>query len=654
MIILKTNDERLRGFCNLWNAVLQEDTSYENITLLNGETVNNIVVFLKVPLLNIDNRSLHPQIYRGDETTAMTIPFYFPRDFKSKYDMSMLLDAMTWVITDTLSVYCFINAVRRYWLEENLHQRNEYFLKSVDTGLDLGQTLRNLNDRVLLSEMRLDATLKSIPLPSIDEITTKEEVSHIAHKVRITGYLYIASIEDVMTLTGISSFSFSWPKLEDEVLYTSDQSDIVHIIKNFPNGTKFFSFIKHLSSSAKDLPYFPKGHLKDLNAKQLCSIVKIARIPRDFDKNKSIETTFTQMVIINFYIVMKEHLSQSEFTKIVREEQVPFNTHEKIFQSASEILPHKVTQQLKETLERCSDLKKFDLEEMLPTDVLLQDSNIVDSMNEQEQGELKKKFEKLSKYYQSKKAKDKIEVLSSAITFLMDIFHQDDHLNTIMSHYSHIHFLNILHEVHKIIEQLEEFQENEEETSDILELLLMNISDYQSEKEEVANQAGELDYSQNSDSLLNKAAQEKFDRITGRITDFLNDFENELPSTWDIEDYKEFLNDLVSEDAYIETLRNYMHEIDEIEEEIGKPLIDEEIVHKLIYGLIGYYFNLHHTSEILQTVRNSQVPSIGNASLPLKESFSMTFNHSFNSFTPKSIEFTENEYKRFCSIIKSL
>lgn len=655
MIILKTNDERLRGFCDLWNAVLETDTSYEKVTLLNGETVNSIEVLIKIPVLDLDNCSLNPHIYRSDQMTAITIPFYFPKNFKSMYDMSMILDAMTWVITDTLSVYCSINAAHRYWLEQNLQQKNEYFLKSVDIGLNLDKTLKNLDNKVLLYEIRTDDSLKSIPLSSIDEVTIEEEVSHIAHKVRMTGYMYIASIEDVMTLTDISSFSFSWPKLEDEVELVSEQLNALHaIIKNQPNSTNFFSFIKHLTSSAKDLPYFPKGSLKDLNAKQLSSIVKTAQIHGNFDKNKSIETTFPQMIIINFYIVMKEYLSQSEFTKIVREEQVPLEIHDRIFQYASEILPHKVTKQLKETLERCSDLKKFNLEVMLPTDVLLQDPDIVAGMNGPKQIDLRKKFEKLSRKYSSDKTKDNIKSLSSVTKFFMDILQQKDYLNTIMSHYSHIRFLKTLHEVSKIIEHLEEVQENKEETSEILELLLMNISDYQSEKEEVANQAVELDYSQNSDSLLNKAAQEKFDRITDRITDFLNDFENELPSTLDIEDYKEFLNDLVSEDAYIETLRNYMNEIDEVDEHSAKPLIDEETVHKLIYGLIGYYFNLHHTSEILQTVKHSQVPSIGNASLPLKESFPMSFNHFFNSFTPKSIEFTENEYKRFCSIIKSL
>lgn len=655
MIFLKPNDERLTGFCNLWNAVLEEDTSYENVTLINGETVNSIEVLINVPVLDLDNCSLNPHIYRGNQITAITIPFYFPKNFKSMYDMSMILDAMTWVITDTLSVYCSISAAHRYWLEQNLQQKNEYFLKSVDIGLNLDKTLKNLDNQVLLYEIRMDDSLKSIPLSSIDEVTIEEEVSHIAHKVRMTGYMYIASIEDVMTLTDISSFSFSWPKLEDEVELVSEQLNALHaIIKNQPNSTNFFSFIKHLTSSAKDLPYFPKGSLKDLNAKQLSSIVKTAQIHGNFDKNKSIETTFPQMIIINFYIVMKEYLSQSEFTKIVREEQVPLEIHDRIFQYASEILPHKVTQQLKETLERCSDLKKFNLEVMLPTDVLLQDPDIVAGMNGPKQIDLRKKFEKLSRKYSSDKTKDNIKSLSSVTKFFMDILQQKDYLNTIMSHYSHIRFLKTLHEVSKIIEHLEEVQENKEETSEILELLLMNISDYQSEKEEVANQAVELDYSQNSDSLLNKAAQEKFDRITDRITDFLNDFENELPSTLDIEDYKEFLNDLVSEDAYIETLRNYMNEIEEVDEHSAKPLIDEETVHKLIYGLIGYYFNLHHTSEILQTVKHSQVPSIGNASLPLKESFPMSFNHFFNSFTPKSIEFTENEYKRFCSIIKSL
>src|SRR5699024_3367652 len=115
-----------------------------------------------------------------------------------------------WVITDTLSVYCSINAAHRYWLEQNLQQKNEYFLKSVDIGLNLDKTLKNLDNKVLLYEIRTDDSLKSIPLSSIDEVTIEEEVSHIAHKVRMTGYMYIASIEDVMTLTDISSFSFSW------------------------------------------------------------------------------------------------------------------------------------------------------------------------------------------------------------------------------------------------------------------------------------------------------------------------------------------------------------------------------------------------------------------------------------------------------------
>src|SRR5699024_2974940 len=134
---------------------------------------------------------------------------------------------------------------------QNLQQKNEYFLKSVDIGLNLDKTLKNLDNKVLLYEIRTDDSLKSIPLSSIDQVTIEEEVSHIAHKVRMTGYMYIASIEDVMTLTDISSFSFSWPKLEDEVELVSEQLNALHaIIKNQPNSTNFFSFIKHLTSSA--------------------------------------------------------------------------------------------------------------------------------------------------------------------------------------------------------------------------------------------------------------------------------------------------------------------------------------------------------------------------------------------------------------------
>src|SRR5699024_6321122 len=217
LIFLKPNDERLTGFCNLWNAVLEEDTSYENVTLINGETVNSIEVLINVPVLDLDNCSLNPHIYRGDQMTAITIPFYFPKNFKSMYDMSMILDAMTWVITDTLSVYCSINAAHRYWLEQNLQQKNEYFLKSVDIGLNLDKTLKNLDNQVLLYEIRIDESLKSIPVYSIAEVTIEAEVSHIGRNVSMNGYMYIASIEDVMTLTNISSFSLSWPELEDEV-----------------------------------------------------------------------------------------------------------------------------------------------------------------------------------------------------------------------------------------------------------------------------------------------------------------------------------------------------------------------------------------------------------------------------------------------------
>src|SRR5699024_10073348 len=117
-----------------------------------------------------------------------------------------------------------------------------------------------------------------------------------------------------------------------------------------PIETKFFSYIKHIFSSKMELQYFPKGSLKELGAKQLQAIAQSTRINNHFNKNKPIETSLTQMIIINFYLAIKKKLLTNEFTRVIREEAVPINVHEQIFQISLNSLPSKVISHLKDAL----------------------------------------------------------------------------------------------------------------------------------------------------------------------------------------------------------------------------------------------------------------------------------------------------------------
>lgn len=186
----------------------------------------------------------------------------------------------------------------------------------------------------------------------------------------------------------------------------------------------------------------------------------------------------------------------------------------------------------------------------------------------------------------------------------------DKYLNTILAYYTSNLLQKGSSKIISLEDDIENVYDNIENIEDVIELLFMNILNRPT-----------------SYGQISKASDEKIERLSKNITGSIDIIEPYIQKLLELIDWQPSLS--------------ISH-------------LNEESVHKLIYILIGYYFNFHHTVEILQKVKQSQIPTCGDPYLPLVESYPMTFNHSFNAFRPKSFEFSEDEHKKFNTLINSI
>lgn len=629
MLRTQTTNEKLHGFCKLWNTVQYDDTIFKELTLKDGTPLIQLDVQIHIPILNVENHSLNPSINNKGNGVKMNIPFFFPHDLDDSYDTFDILDVMVSLIIDTLSIYCSLDAVTRYSAEQIIQDKNKRFIKQIGEN-SLSKILTKLNEPRILKREIMEVGLGGADSISLihspeKEVSIDEEKSHIAHKMRLTEYKCIASQDNLLTL--FSPFSYSFIR---QITYENNMT--FSLLQSITDSSDiFFTFLKHVSTSYKELIFFPKNTLK-LDQKQLTPIIKKTKLNKNFDKNKNIQTSFVQMMILNFFMLLKEELSTTHFSSLLRETSLPIEVLKDIHSCAYNKLPKTIILNLEKTLNSTIRIDEDFIMTNFPSKILMVDPDTISENSVSTDGykeEIIKKFENLSKNYGTVKAKKPFNQLIQEAKSLMEQVQQSQLSNTIVSLYSHKCLLDVMGDVQSLKAHIEEIADNKEARDEALEFLLMDIKP--------DNIDDDFDAFSYHDKKLSPKNIDKFYRISENIDSFTQSISNKINEIWDEYEYKKVLSEIQSEDYYIKELRKDTCAFKRFEETIPK----------LIYAIIGYYFNFHSTQEIIYTLKNSNVPTIGETYSLLVEKMPLKFNHAYNSFTPTRSEFNDEEYKKF-------
>lgn len=667
MIILETNDERLKKFCDLWNAIPME-TSFPTIYEYNNYPVTQVVIHIYVPMLNIENLSLEPKFIQTERGKTLQINFFLPKRLNENHNTDYILHVLKSIITDSIDVYTNISPYNRFRLEAAIEARNNQFYQLVEE-TDLHETLLLLNNtkrlKLLLMEINLNYSPPKLPHENeATEISVEENTSHLSSKIRMTRYLHIAPVNN-FTYLRIINLPFLLPRHSETII---NQHFSIFLKEIIDTNSLFLDFVKHSGASAEKRIFYE--NYKQFNYDQFDSLIK--RTHMTFTgKRDAKKIYYSDMLIIAVHDILIKHLSKEDYYNFQRGYHFTLNRHEKIHLLIYRQLNRLIQQRVNFTFQ--NGIKEgysevFDVNFEIDPDTI--SKNI--AANTVTQNEYLEKYKLFIRYIENDFAKEDYNNLIKEIKKLTFFVKENAYTNTVFTYLALQQLKLKLKLVGSIIIKLNYIYSNFEEISEIIVPTL--ISDKDALKLSTRNQKT-LDRMNNVvetikdeliwpihkevDSIIKTIFQtfhikhnDEKESSEGRVIEEIQSPDN-ITSQLISDDGNETYEDIM--DSYYEDIESYFDEVyNHFSESVFFQSTAIDDMYDLNYIIVGYYFGFHLNQAVISIYKEYKKPSSIPASTLIRGSSPIDFQFDFATRRPIITTFTSSQYNYFFQKITNI